>query len=442
MRCRLRIQLVYPNPNPRSKLHGRKVDSAALQLLAALTPPEHQVDIIAEHLGDEMTYDDDVDLVGITAMTIQARRAYEIADEYRRRGKRVVMGGIHVSVLPDEALGHADSVVIGEGDVVWPTVISDAMAGRLAPRYRAEALVDMSTLPMCRRDQSSKRSSFSIAPVQAGRGCPYDCSFCSATMFYGRTYRFRPVEQVIAEVKSLDTKFVFFLDDNIFSRPEYSRQLLRALKDVDVNWIGQASLHLSARDPELLKLARESGCVGLFVGIESLSEENLRASNSLAKNQSRTAAEIGASLRVLHDSGIVVMAGVIFGFDGDDPEVFDRTADFLGDNNVGLASFSALTPFPGTALCAQLEAEGRITSRDWSMYDACTTVFKPRGMTEEQLQEGTRRAGVNFYSSAKILARLSTNWHHPLIFLATSFSWRHACRVENDVPLYTPSFMY
>jgi len=438
----LRIQLVYPNPNPRSKLHGRKVESAALQLLAALTPPEHEVNIVAEHLGDEMTYDDDADLIGITAMTIQARRAYEIADEYRRRGKRVVMGGIHVSVLPDEALTHADAVVIGEGELVWPTVIADVQAGRLAQRYRADALIDMGTLPMCRRDLSSKRSSFSIAPVQAGRGCPYDCSFCSATMFYGRTYRFRPVEQVIAEVKSLKTKFVFFLDDNIFSRPEYSRQLLLGLKEVDVKWIGQASLHLSARDPELLKLARDSGCVGLFVGIESLSEENLRASKSLAKNQSRTAAEIGASLGVLHDNGIVVMAGVIFGFDGDDPEVFDRTADFLADNHVGLASFSALTPFPGTALCAQLEAEGRITSRDWSMYDACTSVFTPRGMTAEQLQEGTRRAGVNFYSAAKILRRFPTNWHHPLLFLATSFSWRHACRVENDVPFYKPSFMF
>ena len=352
----LKIQLVYPNPNSRSKLHGRKVDSSALQLLAALTPPEHEVSIVAEHLGDDMIYDDSADLVGITAMTIQTRRAYEIADEYRRRGKRVVMGGIHVSVLPDEALAHADAVVIGEGERVWPTVIADAQARRLAQRYRADALVDMSTLPLCRRDLSSKKSSFSITPVQAGRGCPYDCSFCSATLFYGRTYRFRPVEQVIAEVKSLHTNFVFFLDDNIFSRPEYSRQLLRGLKEIDVKWIGQASLHLSARDPDLLKLAQESSCVDLFVGIESLSEENLRASKSLAKNQSRTAAEIGASLNVLQDNGIVVMAGVIFGFDGDDVEVFDRTADFLADNHVGLASFSALTPFPGTALCAQLEA--------------------------------------------------------------------------------------
>lgn len=438
----MKIQLVYPNPSPRSKLHGRKVDSAALQLLATLTPPQHEVNIVAEHLGDTMVYDDSVDLVGITAMTIQARRAYEIADAYKQRGKRVVMGGIHVSVLPDEALRHADAVVIGEGEMIWPTVIADAQAGRLARRYRADALVDLSTLPTYRRDLPSKRSSFSIAPVQAGRGCPYDCSFCSATLFYGRTYRSRPVEQVIAEVKSLHTSFIFFLDDNIFSRPAYSRQLLRALKELDITWIGQASLHLSARDPDLLKLARESGCVGLFVGIESLSEENLSTSKSLAKNHSRTAEEVGASLRVLHDNGIVVMAGVIFGFDGDDVEVFDRTADFLADNHVGLASFSALTPFPGTALCEQLEAEGRITSRDWSMYDACTSVFTPRGMTAEQLQEGTRRAGVKFYSSAKILRRLPTNRHHPFLFLATSFAWRHAVRVENDVPFYKPSCLF
>lgn len=438
----MRIQLVYPNPVSRRKLHGRRVDSAALQLLAALTPPEHEVSIVSEHLGDALPFDDSADLVGITAMTIQAHRAYEIADEYRRRGKPVVMGGIHPSVLPDEALGHADAVVVGEGELVWPRVLADAAQRRLAGIYRADRLVDMSTLPPYRRDLTPVRSSFDVAPVQVGRGCPYDCSFCSATLFHGRNYRFRRVEAVIDEVRSLGTKTVFFIDDNIFARPEYSRRLFTGLRETGIAWIGQASLHLTARDPRLLALARQSGCAGLFIGIESLSDANLTSTRALAKNRAAGPAEIAASIRVLHDQGIMVMAGVIFGFDGDDPDVFERTAGFLDEQHVGLASFSALTPFPGTTLAAALAAEGRVTSRDWSRYDACTSVFRPRGMTEEQLQNGTRLAGVKFYSTPKILRRLPTNRHHPLFYLATSFAWRHACRVENCVPWHMPSWAF
>ncbi len=438
----MKIQLVYPNPRADGKLHGRRVESSALQLLAALTPPEHEVSIVGEHLGDEVAYDDTVDLVGITAMTLQARRAYEIADEYRRRGKTVVLGGIHASVLPDEALQHADAVAIGEAENLWPAIIEDARHRRLKKKYRASELTNLDTLPNYRRDLAHHRSSFSVHPVQAARGCPYDCSFCSATLFSGRKYRFRPVENVVAEIRALDSRVVFFLDDNIFARPEYSRRLFTELRKLDVLWIGQASLHLTASNPALLKLAQESGCAGLFVGIESLTEENLRSSNSHSKNRAGTAAAIGDSLRVIHDHGIVVMAGVIFGFDGDGPDVFERTADFLDEQKVGLASFSALTPFPGTRLRDEMLAESRITDDDWAHYDACTSVFTPRSMTAAELQAGTRRAGVNFYSTARILRRFPTNRHHPLFYLATSFAWRHSCRVENQVPFYMPSRWY
>ena len=436
----MRIQLIYPDPNPRVGLSGRKVESAALQLLAAITPPTYEVSVVQEHLGDAIRYDEpNVDLVGITAMTIQARRAYEIADGYRGAGKQVVLGGIHPSVQPDEALQHADAVVVGEAEPVWSQVLADAEAGHLRGIYRGQEYADLTQLPPYRRELFPKRSSFSLRSVQAARGCPYDCSFCSATLFSGRKYRFRPVENVIAEVKSLGTRFIFFLDDNIFSSEPYCRALFSELKKLDIIWVGQASLHLTASNPDLLDLAVKSGCFSLFVGIESLSEANLRATGALAKNKVSNPEEMGRSIRILHDHGILVMAGVIFGFDDDDPDVFDRTREFLFDHHVGLGSFSALTPFPGTRLFDELHAQSRITTYDWSKYDGTTAVFLPKLMTPEQLQEGTRRIGVNFFSTPKILGRFWTNRRHPFIYLATSLAWRHTCRIENNVPFFTRS---
>jgi radical SAM superfamily enzyme YgiQ (UPF0313 family) len=436
----VKIKLVYPNPNPTVGLSGRKVESAALQLLAAITPAEHDVSIVQEHLGDTVGVANvEADLVGITAMTIQARRAYEIADAYRRAGKSVVLGGIHPSVRPEEALEHADAVVVGEAEPVWAQVLADTAAGKLHGIYRGLEYADLSVLPNYRRDLFPKRSTFSLGSVQAARGCPYDCSFCSATLFAGRKYRFRPVENVIAEIKAMNRRLVFFLDDNIFSNETYCRALFTALKKLKIIWVGQASLHLTASNPGLLALAVESGCISLFVGIESLSEANLRATGSLAKNKASTPKDMAKSLRVLHDQGIVVMAGVIFGFDDDDAGVFDRTREFLLDCRVGHGSFSALTPFPGTKLFDELHAQKRITTYDWAQYDGITPVFLPKLMTPQQLQDGTRQIGVNFYSTPNILRRLWVNRHHPLIYLGTSFAWRHTCRVENGVSLFTRS---
>ena len=436
----MKVQLVYPDPNPGAGSSARKVESSALQLLAALTPAEHDVAIVQEHMGDAVGFDDaSVDLVGITAMTIQACRAYEIADAHRRAGRKVVLGGIHPSVRPDEALQHADAVVIGEAEPVWLQVLADAANGTLRGSYRGQEFANLNQIPNYRRSLTRKRSTFSLGAVQAARGCPYDCSFCSATLFAGRKYRFRPVANVIAEIKAMNSRLVFFLDDNIFSNEAYCRELFAEVEKLNVIWVGQASLHLTANNPELLALAVKSGCFSLFVGIESLSEANLRATGSLAKNKASTPADMAQSLGVLHDHGIVVMAGVIFGFDDDDPGVFARTQEFLLDCRVGHGSFSALTPFPGTRLFTELQAQSRITTYDWSKYDGITSVFLPRLMSPQQLQDGTRQMGVNFYSTAHILRRLWVNRRHPFIYLGTSFAYRHTCRAENGVGFWSRS---
>ena len=394
--------------------------------------------IVQEHLGDRVRFDDaDVQLVGISAMTIQARRAYEVADGYRKAGKPVVLGGIHPSVRPDEALQHADAVVVGEAEPVWPQVLADAAEHRLRGVYRGQEYADLSLLPNYRRDLFPKRSTFSLGSVQAARGCPYDCSFCSATLFAGRKYRYRPVENVVAEIKEMKNRLIFFLDDNIFSSEDYCRRLFSELKLLNIIWVGQASLHLTASNPALLALAAQSGCVALFVGIESLTASNLRSTHSLAKNMVSTPEAMGDSIGVLHDHGIMVMAGVIFGFEDDDAGVFARTRAFLGDLRVAHGSFSALTPFPGTRLFDELHRQGRITTYDWSKYDGATAVFLPRLMTPMQLQEGTRAMGVDFYSAPKILRRFWANRRHPLLYLGTSFASRHSCRVDNNVPYFT-----
>jgi radical SAM superfamily enzyme YgiQ (UPF0313 family) len=435
----MKIKLIYPNPNSKDKLYGRRVHSAALQLLAAITPKRHDMTIVEEHLGDDFEYDDHVDLVGITSMTIQSARAYAIADEYRRRGIKVVLGGIHPSVVPEEAAQHADAVVVGEAELLWETVLNDFENNTLKKIYRFNNLVDMKHIPPYRRDLFKNGTTFSLAQAQTSRGCPYDCSFCSAHLFSGRKYRFRPVENVIAEIKALKEKVIFFLDDNIFTNSNYSRELFTELKKLNKIWVGQASMRLTVNNPGLLKLAQESGCSGLFIGIESISGKSLKEVGGFNKNTAASQRDIATALKIIHDHGIIIMAGIIFGFDNDDIDVFDRTTDFLTKNRVALGAFSTLTPFPGTKIFETMRAQNRILTYDWSQYDARNAVFRPKLMSPEQLREGTLNAGVKFHSARNILKKFFTNNRHPFYYSVLAFSARHSCRRNNNIPFYMPS---
>jgi radical SAM superfamily enzyme YgiQ (UPF0313 family) len=378
--------------------------------IAALTPPEVEVSITDENVT-RVDYLKETDMVGITALTSTAHRAYEIADAFRAMGKKVVLGGIHPSIMPEEAGQHADAVVIGEAEGIWPQVIADFQANKLQKTYQNKERPVLSGLPQPRRNLCAKRGYYYTNTIYTTRGCPYACSFCTVTSFFGRTYRCRPVEEVIAEAKTLNRKKYFiFLDDNIVGNPAYSKELFRALIPLKIKWVGQCSVTIT-KDDELLRLAAESGCVDLFIGLESLSPVSLKAINK----KTNSVDEYETIIKKLHSAGIGVHGFFIFGLDGDDSGSFMRTVRFAQNVRLESAQFDILTPYPGTAIFKSLEKEGRILSKDWSQYGH-DLMFTPKGLSRDQLQEGRKLAWREFYSLSSIRKRLGARHHNPLLF--------------------------
>ncbi len=371
-----------------------------LTTLAALTPPDIEVKITDENV-EPIDFEEDVDLVGVTGMVMHAPRAYEIAQRFRQRGIPVVMGGPHASSVPLEAKEHVDAVVIGEAENVWEGLIGDYKKGCLKPFYKQDTFCSMERLPFPRLDLLRREAYMTVNCVQTTRGCPHQCDFCHVTHFFGKTYRCRPVEEVIEEVKRLDGEFVVFIDDNIAGNRHYARELFTQLKPLKKKWASQASMTLT-REPELLKLAAESGCVSLFIGVESLSSENLKEVNKAFNRVS----QFEEAMKALHDHDIMILAGFIFGLDHDDEGVFERTLRFCERNRIELPTFFILTPLPGTALFQRIEAEGRLLHKDWGQYNGATVVFKPRLMTEETLQRGFNWACKEGYSWNSIFKRV------------------------------------
>lgn len=373
----------------------------SLTTIAARTPSDIKVRIVDECVED-IDFNADVDLVGITVMTFLAPRAYEIADRFRARGVKVILGGIHSSMMPEEAKRHADCVVIGEADELWHGVIEDFKGGKLKPFYRMVKFPDLVGLPHPRRDLLKRGTYMTTNCLQTSRGCPFSCDFCSVTIFCGNTFRLRPVKEVVDEVSSIKDRLIVFVDDNIAGNRRYAKELFQALIPLKKVWGSQGSLTL-ARDPELLELAAKSGCVAMFVGIETLSQENLASANKPFNKVK----EYEESIRRFHEYGIMVNAGMIFGFDNDDESVFERTVEFLERNKVELALFNILTPLPGTGFYKRMEAEGRIIDRDWSHYDGRHVVFRPKLMSPETLQNGFYWAYHRFFSMSSIIKRVT-----------------------------------
>jgi len=400
----MKIELVQPFHAEYGKLGRRealifKTAQLTMPYLAALTPADIEVSV-SDEMIEPICFHKDADLVGITFVTPFAHRAYEIASLYRSEGRTVVLGGPHASLLPDEAKQHSDAVVVGEAEDTWPLLIEDFKKNRMKPFYRSNA-PELRSLPFARRDLLKREKYIVSDIIQASRGCPFSCDFCSLASIYGQGQRHRPVDEVIREIETFEGNTFIFWDDNIVGTPSYARELFRKLIPYKKKWLGQGTITI-ARDSELLQLASMSGCMGLFIGVESVSQESLKTVNKGFNKVDFLKYDI----QKLHDAGIIVWAGMIFGFDTDDKSVFERTIEVAVKAAIDGISFSILTPYPSTRFFKKLEAERRIIHRDWSKYNSDHVVFIPKRMSPEELQEGHDWANKAFYSIPSMVKRL------------------------------------
>jgi len=395
-----------------------------LTLLASYFPASYEVKIINEAI-EEIDFDADVDLAGITALTCVARRAYEVADRFRERGVKVVLGGVHSSLLPEEAKEHADSVFIGEAEGVFDQLLKDFEGGALRPFYKNEGWSDLKGMPFPKRDLLSNRYSPLFKAIETTRGCPNRCEFCSVPIINGNRYRLRPLEEVDRELSSIIKKkgeYIFLTDDNVTAKRDHALGLFEVFKRHKVKWMGFTTIRI-AMDEEVLRKAQESGCISLFIGFESLIQENLDG----VSKRFVPAEELANLVKTIQAHRIGIQGAFIFGFDGDDPTIFRRTVDFVQKNNIEIPTFSILTPFPGTLLRQRLEGAGRIFDYNWSHYDMSHVVFKPKGMTVRELQDGyfwTQKYACAPRSILKRLLRGPKN--HFFFFLMSNFVLRGA----------------
>jgi len=390
--------------------------------LAALVPPEWTVQHIDEEVS-QVEITSVADLVGITFHTPSALHAYDLAAQFRNRGVCVVLGGPHVTLMPDEAQDHADVIFVGEAELNWPQFLKDFAAGGYARRYDANTPPTLDAAPMARKDLYHRRD-LTGGRLFATRGCPYDCDFCSVALMYQRKVRKRPIESVVAELTSFPGRMIIFWDDNLAADRKYAKDLFRSIAPYRKWWASQVSVH-AAQDLEFLKLAAESGCKQLFIGLESISQ---RSMDGAGKRFNRVE-EYSRLIDHIHQHGIAVQAGIVLGFDDDCESVFRETLDFLETSGVQNATFNILTPYPGTPLHRRLEAEGRILTRDWSKYNGREdVVFQPRHMSPEQLLDGFRYATRRFYSASSICRRLTRSpvglwWTLPLNLAYAAAHW-------------------
>ncbi|MDP4267944.1 MAG: radical SAM protein [Bacteroidota bacterium] len=375
----------------------------ALPQIAALTPDNYKITIIDEYLED-IDFNSDADLIGISATTPQAPRAYQISKEFRYRGKKVILGGMHASLIPEEAKYHADSIIIGEAENLWDKVLEDFENNNLKPVYKnSPDNLDILHIPSPRLDKLKlDKYEFPFRPVQTTRGCPHNCDYCSVTNFFGKSYRYRSIDDIVREVQGLDSKYVMFVDDNIAANPKRAKQLFKAITPLKINWTSQSTMAV-AYDEELLELAQESGCANLMMGLESISAQSLATVNKSFNKVD----DYHFMVERLHKHNITVLAFMIFGFDTDDETIFERTAKFTEDLKIDFPVYWILTPLPGTPFYHRMEAEGRIIERDWSKYDCTNVVFKPKLMSPETLQEGYYYACKRGYSFKNMMKKLT-----------------------------------
>jgi radical SAM superfamily enzyme YgiQ (UPF0313 family) len=415
----MKLKLIIPATEEIRRKHRKALlPPLGLAMVAALTPPDVDVSLTDENVTD-IDFREQPDLVGITVLTVTARRAYEIADTFRAKGVKVVLGGIHPTVLPEEASQHADAVVVGEAEGLWPRLIEDFKANRLQVLYRQSERPSLAGLPLPRRDLFARGAYHVKNTIYTTRGCPYSCSFCTVTTFFGHTYRCRPLPEVMKEIESLgNRKFMVFLDDNIVGNPKYAKELFRALIPYKIRWVAQSSITI-AKDDELLSLAAAAGCISLFIGFESISPASLAA----VGKKVNLVGDYESAIKRIHSHGIGIHGFFIFGFDEDNEDVFARTVRFTQEMQIDTAQFDFLTPYPGTAFGKAMDEAGRITTKDWSRY-GYGLLIEPVSMPRETLEEGHDWAWRKFYSLPSIWRRLRFSRRYSWAFWIANLIYR------------------
>ena len=417
----MKILLIAPTSGrwkeaARSKLfNGKTFRFSLLSLLslAAETPEDVKVKIVDEQI-EEIPWQEPFDLVGITCMTALAPRAYEIAAEFRKKNIPVVLGGMHPTLCPEDARQHADAIVVGDAEGVWEKVIIDTKKGKLKKIYHNNRPPNLSGLKSIPRYLLDRDSYSTINAVQATRGCPNSCDFCSVSAFHKQKQRQRPVDEVITEISQIPDKFFILVDDNLTADKEYASKLFRALIPLKKFWVSQSTISI-AEDRNFVNLAAESGCIGLFIGIETFSESNLNAVSKICNRVEKYREAIG----LLHSNGIAVEAGIVFGFDHDQPTVFQNTLNLLDELEVDVIQASIFTPLPGTSRYANMQE--RIIDQNWAHYDFHSVVFQPTHMSVEDLQVGHDWAYKEFYRPWRIVRRLWQHMRRPRGFAALPY---------------------
>jgi radical SAM superfamily enzyme YgiQ (UPF0313 family) len=369
--------------------------------IAAITPEKYHVKIVNENY-DDIDFNYDADLIGITTYTMTAPRVYEIADKFRARGKKVVLGGYHATALPEEALKHADSVVLGMAEANWPELLSDFEKGKLKSIYPRNTNFDMSKIPPLRRDLIKHNPL--MGAVQSTRGCSNKCEFCAIGSFCHHGVKQRPIKNVIEEIKQMPNKIFVFHDPHLTINRKYALEIFNEMikNKIRKSWVANGTVNVLGKvDEEFLSLAYKSGCVEWFVGFESVSQAAL---NGIKKTHNKVE-EFKSMIKRIHDYGMTVQGGIIFGFDEDTPDIFDTTLEKIYELGIDVLEVNILTPYPGTPLFDRMEKEKRILTKDWSKYNQIDVVFQPKNMTVKELRDGARKVAKEYYSLKNILVR-------------------------------------